>query len=280
MSDKKSPIHGELLSYGTRPSPKISVITVNLNDANGLERTLKSVRMQSYLNYEHILIDGASTDGSADVWQSIGSTDPRFTMVSERDDGIYHAMNKGVDLVTGDLVQVLNAGDTLTDQTVFQQVSDTWQVDSTWQWGFGRLCFRTKEGLPDNRQKTPPFNYSQLRWGHSYVPHPSSFVSASLFGEYGAFNPRFGIAADQEFFMRISKDNEPFQWDANFSNFFLGGAHSALGLWKRERMWHLMRSANNNLAWGSNVVDSAYTEVLALRRVMHAVSRRFSDRVN
>lgn len=266
-------VYAPTTSPSLRSAPKISVVTVNLNDRIGLERTLTSVRAQSYEKYEHVVIDGASTDGSLDVWMTQCSSDPRCSILSEPDNGIYEAMNKGIGRITGDIVQFLNAGDTLVDSFVFERVARAWMEDRSWNWGYGGLRILTPSGQLMEQASVNSFRYSSFRWGSSYVPHPSSFVSAELFKKFGGFSQMFGIAGDQEFFMRISKRYAPYQWDSCFANFYLGGAHSTVNLWQRERLWHQMRRANGAMACDSVLIDRAVMGGLAIARFTVAVLR-------
>jgi glycosyltransferase involved in cell wall biosynthesis len=98
---------------------KISVITVNLNNRFGLEQTIKSVIAQNLDTLEHIVIDGKSTDGSLDVLKAYSNV--KTFWLSEKDTGIYNAMNKGINIATGDYVLFLNSGDTFSGDTIIKQ---------------------------------------------------------------------------------------------------------------------------------------------------------------
>lgn len=100
---------------------KISVITVNLNNSNGLERTFKSLSSQTFKDFELIVIDGGSTDGSLDLIRKYSTLITYW--VSEADKGTYHAMNKGIQAATGDYCFFLNSGDSLAGNTVFESLT-------------------------------------------------------------------------------------------------------------------------------------------------------------
>lgn len=262
----------------TRREPLISVITVNLNDAAGLRKTVLSVLNQRYQRYEHIVIDGASKDLSVDTWKNVTSGDKRFLIFSETDSGIYDAMNKGLGKASGDLIQFLNAGDTLSDDMVFSRVANSWVESPDWYWGFGGLRIISKEGNRVEEILKAVFSPKDFRWGNSYVPHPSSFVSTHLFVAHGGFDPGFGIAADQEFFFKISKRHYPMIWEDTFANFQLGGAHSTLSPWQKERIWHQMRKAHSLLAFNSNVLDAILTELMITSKIAKAVLSKIFSR--
>ena len=96
---------------------KLSIITINYNNAEGLRKTMESVLAQSYTEIEYIIVDGASTDGSVDVIREL-ATRPTIKWVSEKDTGIYNAMNKGIRMATGEYIQILNSGDILAADDV------------------------------------------------------------------------------------------------------------------------------------------------------------------
>ena len=107
---------------------KLSIITINYNDATGLKKTLDSVAKQTSCNFEHIIIDGASTDGSVEIIREYESTlasslsplASNLKWLSELDKGIYNAMNKGIKMATGDYLLFLNSGDCLVDDEVVE----------------------------------------------------------------------------------------------------------------------------------------------------------------
>ena len=101
---------------------KLSIITINLNKREGLKKTMQSVFEQSFKDFEYIVIDGGSTDGSKELLQSYSSKITYW--VSEKDNGIYHAMNKGAAKSTGNYLLFLNAADVLTDKKVIEKVAD------------------------------------------------------------------------------------------------------------------------------------------------------------
>ena len=90
---------------------KLSILTINRNNAAGLEKTMKSVTDQTFKEFEYIVIDGASTDGSVEVVKNLESGFAHLKWISESDSGIYNAMNKGIRMASGDYIQILNSAD-------------------------------------------------------------------------------------------------------------------------------------------------------------------------
>jgi glycosyltransferase involved in cell wall biosynthesis len=174
---------------------ELSVITINFNDAEGLERTIQSVAGQAFRNREYIVIDGGSTDGSREVIKRHASDIDQW--VSEKDKGIYNAQNKGIARATGNYCLFLNSGDVLKDHTVLerifseQQSADIVYGDMCIDWGNGKI---THGKMPDTITKEQLF--TDTLW------HPVSFIKRSLFEKYGMYDESYRMVADYEFFFR------------------------------------------------------------------------------
>ncbi|OYY65752.1 MAG: hypothetical protein B7Y51_02560 [Burkholderiales bacterium 28-67-8] len=175
----------------------ISIITVAFNSAATIEDTLHSVAGQSHPDVEHIVIDGASTDNTVAVVRQHGKHLAR--VVSERDQGIYDAMNKGAALATGDVIGFLNSDDWYADPDVLARVSD--QFDRGADLVYGDLAFvnsdrpfkvrRVWRDRPHAAQ-----DFFQRGWQPA---HPTTFIRNELFHDLGGFNTRWRIAADYAF---------------------------------------------------------------------------------
>ena len=185
---------------------KVSIITVSNNSALTISKTLQSVRDQTYKNIEHIIIDGGSTDNTLDVVTTEGQHVIKF--ISEKDNGIYDAMNKGVQLATGDVVAFLNADDFYKDADVLAQVAEVMQLEQL-DGLYGDVEF-FRPGQPDiiiRRYNSAMFNVDRLGWG--WMPaHPALFVRRDLFERYGMFRTDYRIAGDFEFIARVFKHSE------------------------------------------------------------------------
>jgi glycosyltransferase involved in cell wall biosynthesis len=175
-------------------NPKLSVITVCLNDKEGLRRTVSSVLEQTFSDYEYIIIDGGSHDESADV---IKTHESKITYwVSEKDNGIYHAMNKGIEAAKGTYSLFLNSGDILCNPDVLETVfinnltEDIVYCDMMYDCGDLGIKYCTQ----------PP----QLTFSHlfsNFLYHPSTFIKTDLFKRAGKYNEQLRIASDYEFFL-------------------------------------------------------------------------------
>ncbi|MCH2214495.1 MAG: glycosyltransferase [Flavobacteriales bacterium] len=180
---------------------KVSIITISFNAAETLEETILSVVNQSYENIEYIVVDGASTDGSLDIIKKYRGDIAKC--ISEPDEGIYFAMNKGLEMATGDLVAILNADDTYSTNDVISRVVnkiEQSQTDSL----YGDLHYvdRNKVGNVVRRWKAGGFVRSFFLKGWM-VPHPTFFVRKEVYDKYGMFNTDLRTSADYEFMLRV-----------------------------------------------------------------------------
>lgn len=180
--------------------PLVTVITVCYNSVRTIERALQSVATQDYSKVEHILIDGGSTDGTLNVIERFR---PGLAcVVSEPDDGIYDAMNKGLARVTGDVVCFLNADDQYASEDVLSMVAkkmSTEQLDAL----MGDVGFfhASNPNRQVRRYCSDRFTPERLAWG--WMPaHPALFLKRSVIDRVGQFNTTYKIAGDYEFVIR------------------------------------------------------------------------------
>lgn len=178
------------------PAPiKLSIITVNLNNANGLSKTLESVASQTFTNYEHIIIDGGSTDGSVAIIkeyeQKYNGVPGHLYWVSEPDKGIYNAMNKGIKVASGEYCLFLNSGDWLVESkglgTIFSYNPNEHIVYFNIQTQFGIWEYPPKLTL--------------LNFIEGTIGHPASIIKRELFEVIGNYNENQKIISDWEFFL-------------------------------------------------------------------------------
>ena len=172
---------------------KLSIITINFNDAAGLEKTIQSVVNQTYKDFEYIVIDGASTDGSVDIIKKY--SDQLTHWVSEPDTGIYNAMNKGTRLAQGEYCLYLNSGDFLAANDVLEKAfSHNFTEDIV-----SGNCINFDE--KHERLKVPPRNVTLFTFIEGSLPHPTSFIKRDLLNRLGGYNESYRIISDWCFFM-------------------------------------------------------------------------------
>ena len=168
---------------------KLSIITINYNNRDGLKQTIQSVINQTYKDYEYIVIDGGSSDGSTDVILEYQSHITYW--VSERDKGIYHAMNKGVNVAKGEYCLFLNSGDYFYNETVLNQAfNQNIKADIA----TSDLITTSGSIMLSPKEVTMDFML------HGSPAHPTSFIKRELL-EVHPYDERYRIIADREFFM-------------------------------------------------------------------------------
>ncbi len=180
-------------------NPFISVITVVFNGAATLEQTILSVLEQNYANVEHIVIDGGSTDATPDIIRRYeGSID---YWVSEKDAGVYDAMNKGLSLATGEVVGFLNADDTYSDSSVLGQIANAFQ-DKTLDACYADLVYVSQDDQRVIRYwRSRDFRKGDFALG--WCPaHPTFYARRSVIERLGYFDDTLKLAADAELMMR------------------------------------------------------------------------------
>lgn len=247
-----------------RNSPLISVITITLNDLIGLKYTVDSVERQTYDNYEHIVVDGMSSDGTVEFCSVAEKRHPKLSYTSEKDDGIFDAMNKGARIARGDLLVFVNSSDRLTDPSVLDFVAGRWTDDEDWQWGYGAMRYTKSPGsTPYRGTVQAPFNRRKFQLGRQFIPHTACYVGREFFLERGGYDESFGVAAEQEFFMRACQNHPPAVWIRFLGDFMEGGAHSKVSVRHMEMLWHRMRVKNGVAIANSRHVDRAISLALA-----------------
>jgi glycosyltransferase involved in cell wall biosynthesis len=175
---------------------KVSIITINLNDADGLDKTICSIESQTYSNFELLIIDGGSEQASIDVINK--HNDSIDYWISESDTGIYNAQNKGIQVATGEYCLFLNSGDYLADKTVLQRIfSQEPYCDVV----FGNLVviFGGKVvGVSKGKDKLTFLDvYSSL------IKHQASFIKRELFDKFGLYDETLKIVSDWAFLFKI-----------------------------------------------------------------------------
>lgn len=173
----------------------LSIITINYNDKEGLARTMDSVLSQTYTDYEYIVIDGGSDDGSKAVIEQ--HQDKLGYWVSEPDNGIYNAMNKGIAKAKGDYILFLNSGDYLNDDEVLNSIK--LHFNTTLDIYYGNLYLIDAKG--DKRFHELPEKLTFEFFFRRTLPHQSAFIKRSLFDTVFMYNEKLKIVSDWEFFI-------------------------------------------------------------------------------
>jgi glycosyltransferase involved in cell wall biosynthesis len=177
--------------------PKLSIITINYNNLDGLKRTVESVVNQTWQEFEYIIIDGGSTDGSAEYIESQSSHFDYW--VSEPDNGIYNAMNKGIAKATGDYLVFMNSGDSYLSPNTLQlcqTVFDNFTADVY----YGQIKFDNK-----NVENTVvyPSKLSLPFMKNKAINHQACFFSRKLLVNIGGYDEQYKLAADYHYYLKV-----------------------------------------------------------------------------
>lgn len=200
--------------------PKLSIITVVYNGASTLERTIQSVLGQDYRNIEYIIIDGASTDGTVKIIEKYA--DKISYWVSEKDNGIYDAMNKGIRYATGDIIAFLNSDDWYLSNCL-AYVAKQFEINPADVCFFG-VTREDKDGKRADRY--PQIRIAENKYEQLAVFHPATFVKKSVFSEIGDFNTEYHIAADYDWLVRMKMQGYAIIYDHYITTYYSDGGIS------------------------------------------------------
>ncbi|GAT62867.1 glycosyltransferase family 2 protein [Paludibacter jiangxiensis] len=203
----------------------LSVITINKNNASGLKRTLQSVLMQTFTEFEYIIVDGVSTDSSLEVIQEseIKRNDIEYKWISEPDTGVFQAMNKGIQQATGEYLLFLNSGDFLVNEKVLETV---FKKHHSADFLLGQCNISDKGKVI--HITTPPAKFT---FGYLYehnIAHQATFIARRMFEQHGLYREDFRYNADIEFWYRtiILQACSTETLDIVISDYNLGGISS------------------------------------------------------
>lgn len=179
---------------------KVSIITATMNSEKYLSDCIESVRRQNYKNIEHIVIDGKSSDGTLEIIEK--NSDHISYWISETDRGMYDAINKGIQMATGDIIGILNSDDMFASADAVRSIVDCFEnnnVDSV----YGDLVYVD----PKNTQKIIRYwkgiSYKRSRFRYGWMPaHPTFYIRRDLIQQYGLYENHYYTAADYEFMAR------------------------------------------------------------------------------
>lgn len=178
---------------------RVSIITICYNNEKDIRDTLESVINQSYSNIEYIVVDGASKDASLSIINEY--KDNIHLLISEPDNGIYDAINKGIKAATGDIVGLIHAGDKLHDIDTIEKIAN-FHIENKIDISYGHSKIIDANGKIRRINRSPNYSRSLIRRG--WMPsHQSIYCKRELFNKYGYYNTEIGWAADYEWFIRM-----------------------------------------------------------------------------
>ena len=214
--------------------PHYSIVTVSLNSAKEIESTAGSIKQQNYSNFEWIVIDGGSTDGTLDILEE--DKDLISVLVSKPDKGIYDAMNKGILHAKGQYLLFLNAGDSFHENYTLSSLDHS----SNSELIVGNLFFTQSESVRESPQLLPKDYLLK-----EMLPHQATFFRRDIFDQYGRFDTSYRIAGDYEMFSRlIQKFKVSYTHVPNIiANF------DETGISSNDNFRHLRKKENHRVRW-------------------------------
>ena len=204
---------------------RLSIVTINWNNATGLEKTMQSVATQSFKEFEYIIVDGASTDGSIEVVKLYESQFAHLKWVSESDSGIYNAMNKGIRMASGDFIQILNSGDSLAKEDVTERMLTALGETDAPSILYGNMvkCFPDGYRMVDKSFAGQEITMLGMYTGT--LNHDPAYIRRDLFDKYGYYDESLKIVSDWKWYLQaiILGDEKPKYVDMDVTLFDMTG---------------------------------------------------------
>lgn len=183
---------------------KISIITATYNSEKTLKETLDSVLSQTYKDYEHIIIDGMSKDNTMKIVKEYEQKyNGKLKYISEKDTGLYDAMNKGIKMATGDIIGILNSDDKYANENVLQLIANKFE-ETNCDGTYANLIFMDEETMTKPKRIWKS-EHGKLENGW-HPAHPTLYLKKEVYNKIGLFNLKYRIVADYDFMIRMMKD--------------------------------------------------------------------------
>ncbi|GIV29570.1 MAG: glycosyl transferase [Bacteroidia bacterium] len=223
----------------------VSIITPVFNNEQTIRDCLYSLYRQTYLNIEHIVVDNCSTDNTLQIIEQISF--PNRTIISEKDNGLYDAINKGIKVAKGDIVGILHADDFYLHHQVIEKIVSLFRSD--YQGVYANLYYVNRENTSKIVRKWKAGEYQASDFLYGWMPpHPTCFVTKSVYEQYGLYRTDMGTAADYEWILRVMyKHRVPFEYLNDYIIAMRAGGMSNASVKSR-----IMANINDRKAWEVN----------------------------
>ncbi|SUJ07221.1 PGL/p-HBAD biosynthesis glycosyltransferase Rv2957/MT3031 [Shewanella putrefaciens] len=224
---------------------KVSVVTVCFNSEKTIEDTLRSIQAQTYSDIEYIVVDGLSKDRTNDIVNKYN--DIISVHISEKDNGLYDAMNKGISMASGDVIGILNSDDVLADEFVIQKIVagfESEKIDAV----YSDLIYVSEHNLskPTRLYSSKVFSKKLIKFG-IMLPHPTFYVRKRCYEEFGLYKTNYRVAADFELLARfMSKDITSRRLPFISVKMREGGISSSGLLWRVHQNFEIVRACKEN----------------------------------
>lgn len=182
---------------------KLSIITINRNNAAGLEKTMQSVAAQTFKEFEYVVVDGASTDDSVETVKKLEPQFAHLKWVSEPDTGIYNAMNKGIRMASGDYIQILNSGDCLAAADVTERMLTALEEKGNPSILYGNMVKCFPDGRKMRDRSFAGQEITMLGMFTGTLNHDPAYIRRSLFEKYGYYDETLKIVSDWKWYLQV-----------------------------------------------------------------------------
>ena len=243
--------------------PSISIVTPTFNAAATIEETLASIAAQNYEQLEHVVVDDGSTDGTLAILERERAAG-RLRFVSEPDEGLSDAFNKGVAMATGEFIGWLNADDTY-EPGALTAVGRAIAAQPAAEWATGRCKIMGAAGAESRKAVTAYKNFLLARFSlslfltNNFVSSPATFARRSVLGEIGALDTRFKYSADYDLWLRLARRGRPVLVDADVARFRMADDSLSITGFETQFIEHATNARENG---------AGYPIAVAVNRVM------------
>lgn len=275
----------------------LTIITINRNNAAGLEKTMQSVLSQTRTDFEYVVVDGASTDASVAVIERLAAAfGDRLKWVSEPDKGIYNAMNKGIGMATGEYIQILNSGDSLVSPDVVDKMYTALEKDGYPSILYGNMLKDFPDGHVRRDKGFAGEDITLLGMYIGTLNHSPAYIRRSLFDKYGPYDESLKIDSDWKWYLQaiVFGEEKPVYADIDVTLFDMTGiSETNTALTKAERALVLKELIPPTVladydAWVPSIRQMrrikrhpwAYKIVWFLERVLFKLEKRKDKKVN
>lgn len=221
----------------------LTIITINRNNATGLEKTMRSVLSQHPVDFEYVVVDGASTDGSVEIIQRFAKDfGERLKWISEPDTGIYNAMNKGIGMAAGSYLEFLNSGDRLVSEDVIEMFEKMTGKNERPSILYGNMLKELPQGKVIQDKGFAGQKVSFLDFYYGTLNHSSAFIRKDMFDKYGLYDESLKIVSDWKWFLQaiVFGGEKPVYSDFDVSLFDMNGISETNSELARSERQHVL----------------------------------------
>lgn len=236
---------------------KISIVTPTKNSQATIKRTMESVLNQSMTDFEYIIIDGKSTDSTIEIIKSY--KDKRIRVISEPDDGISDAFNKGIKFCSSEVVGIINSDDKFYDNAVFERVVEVFSEN--YEVVYGNALFEEVSGTSWSWMCDEKDFYISIS-EKMCIPHPTVFVRKSTYERVGFFDTRFKIGMDYDFILRAISLNVKFKHINETLAVMSAGGVSDRNIFRRHREIELIKLLNGRSSIPKSLLNFSYNSTV------------------